>query len=244
VEEVVHKAIQAHRAAGSDELARMAPLSQLLGYLSSNEILRSVCTELAETRRFIEYAYLHKNGFFVLYLTDPDIGLQVRLHVWSPSHPPRHEQPHRHRMAFVSRVLTGVLRSTVFERVSSPLPSAGIELFQELCIEGPARSDFDENRTVLKAGSTVGLRPVQQLVHRAGDTYRFPAAGIHRVDALDDLAEPLITLSVWEPAFQPSIAYEPPEPIAHVKTMAVHRLTTALYDEVLGLVLATLREPT
>ena len=83
----------------------MATLHDLLKRISAPQILRPLCENLARRRRFIDYAYLHSNGFFVIYVVDPDLGLQVRLHVWAPDRPPSHEQPHRHRMGFVSRVI-------------------------------------------------------------------------------------------------------------------------------------------
>jgi hypothetical protein len=240
----IKKAIQAHRVQAADEVARMAPLSDLLAYVCRAARLRALCSELTRTRRFIEYAYLHNNGFFVLYLADPDLGIQVRLHIWAPGHPPAHEQPHRHRMGFVSQVLTGVLRSTVFERSTlAAKPTHEIQQFQELRIHAPASSDFAASRALLEPGTTVGLRPIRRLVHRAGETYRLPASNIHRVDTPDPLGEPVITLTVWEPPFQPSIAYEPLPVMRRAQTSNVRRLTTAVYDEMLELVLDTTKEP-
>ena len=74
---------------------------------------------------------------------------------------------------------------------------------------GPAHSDFANAQTALEAGPTVGLRVLSAVTHSAGEIYRFPAAGIHRVDTPPGFVSPVITLTVWEPAFQPSIAYEP-----------------------------------
>lgn len=236
VEAAVTEAVRAHRAAGSDEAARMAPLRALLDSVRTPETLHPLCKALAKTRPFLDYAYIHNNGFFVLYVTDPDLGLQMRLHVWAPDRPSHHEQPHRHRMAFISHVVAGALHSTLYERTTAHDERA--ELFEELGVAGPAHSDFANNGTGLEGGSLVGLRPIGRTTHHAGETYRFPAAGIHRVDTPQDFTSPVITLTVWEPAFQPSLAYEPATTRTHARPMAVRRLTPAVYDDIIGLVLA------
>ncbi len=240
VELAVTEAVRAYRTASIDEATRMAPLWALLNSVRAPGALHPICVALSQTRPFLDYAYIHNNGFFVLYVADPDLGLQVRLHVWVPDRPPHHEQPHRHRMGFVSHVIAGTLRSTVYKRAATDDESA--ELFEELGVSGPAHSDFANNCSGLEVGSLVGLRPVGSKTHHAGETYQFPAAGIHRVDTPQGFTSPVITLTVWEPAFQPSLAYEPVATKTHARPMAVQRLTPDEYDDIIGLVLAATSE--
>jgi hypothetical protein len=219
----------------------MAPLEALLDSLRSPQALRVLCRTLASTRPFLDYAYLHNNGFFVLYVADPDLGLQMRLHVWAPDRPPHHEQPHRHRMGFVSYVIAGELHSTHYERTAGD--DVRGETFEELRVSGPAFSDFANPATGLEGGSLVRLRVVDRKTHRAGQTYRFPSGAIHRVDTPHSFTRPVITLTVWEPPFQPSLAYEPSAAESHAGSMSVRRLTPETYDRVIRLVLAaTARE--
>jgi hypothetical protein len=137
-------------------------------------------------------------------------------------------------MGFVSHVIAGELHSTHYERAADDDERA--ESFEELRVAGPALSDFANNATGLEAGSLVRLRLVDRKSHRAGQTYRFPSGGIHRVDTPHSLTSPVITLTVWEPAFQPSLAYQPAVAKTHAGPMAVRRLTLETYDHVIRLV--------
>ncbi len=240
VEDSAAKAIQGYRLAGPEEQERMMPLRALIDYVRASDVLRPLFKVLAQSRSFREYSYLHNNGFFVLYLADPNIGLQIRLHLWAPSRPPLREQPHRHRMGFVSHVISGALHSTNYELTDKNDINA--EVYEELLVSGPAHSDFANNCTGLVTRSLVALRPVGHTIHQAGETYRFPAAGIHRVDTPHAIEVPVITLTVWEPAFQPSLAYEPLATKTHARQMKVQRLTPDEYDDVVGLVLGAIGE--
>lgn len=238
VNSAVAATLRAYHDAGDDEISRMAPLLGFLEWIVAPSVLWSLCENLAQSRRFIDYAYLHNNGFFVLYLVDPDLGLQVRLHVWVPDRPPHHEQPHRHRMGFVSRVIAGELSSTLYERTI--VGTEGSEPYEALSVAGPTHSDFANARSALESGPAVGLRAVGCTTYRAGERYRFPAAGIHRVDTPSEFASPIITLTVWEPAFQPSIAFEPAAVVTQARPINVQRLDPAVYDKMMRLVLATI----
>jgi len=235
VELAVTQAVRAYRTASSDEPTRMVPLWALLDSVRAPGALHPICVALSQTRQFLDYAYIHNNGFFVLYVADPDLGLQVRLHVWAPDRPPHHEQPHRHRMGFVSHVIAGELHSTQYERAAGDDERA--DSFEELSVAGPAFSDFANNATGLEARSLVRLRAIDSKTYCAGQTYHFPSAGIHRVDTPHGFTRPVITLTVWEPAFQPSLAYEPSAAKTHAGPMAVRRLTPETYDYVIRLVL-------
>ncbi len=234
VELAVTQAVRAYRTASSDEATRMVPLWALLNSVRSPATLHPICVVLSQTRAFLDYAYIHNNGFFVLYVADPDLGLQVRLHVWAPDRPPNHEQPHRHRMGFVSYVIAGELHSTQYERAAD---DERADSFEELSVAGPSVSDFANNVTGLETKSLVHLRAIDRKTYCAGQTYHFPSAGIHRVDTPHGFTHPVITLTVWEPAFQPSLAYEPSAAKTHAGPMAVRRLTPETYDYVIRLVL-------
>lgn len=230
--------LKAHSVAGDHEETRMQPLLDFLEWIAAPSVLIPLCKNIVQDRRFIDYAYLHNNGFFVLYIVDPDLGLQVRLHVWVPDRPPHHEQPHRHRMGFVSRVIAGELASTLYERTT--VGTDGSEPYEALSVAGPTNSDFANARSELESGPTVGLRAVGCTTYRAGETYRFPAKGIHRVDTSSEFASPIITLTVWEPAFQPSIAFEPASDATQARLMNVQRLDPEIYVRMMRLVMTTI----
>ena len=54
---------------------------------------------------------LHANGFVKVVLSRDD-GWSLRLHVWSPVRFRRRRRPARHRWAFASWIITGILRET------------------------------------------------------------------------------------------------------------------------------------
>ena len=240
VEAAAAATLRSYREANGNETERMRPLVSLTAWITEPRRLRLLCDRLAATRRFIDYCYLHNNGFFVLYLVDPNIGLQIRLHIWVPDCPPHHEQPHRHRMGFVSHVLAGQLHSTTYE--DTALDCEDAVSYEALVISAPASSDFAHAKTSLEPGPTVGLRALNSVIYKTGETYRFPAAGIHRVDTPSHFAAPIVTLTVWEPPFQPSIAFEPPSSAPRVQQSNVRRLDTAEYDRLMGLVSAAIEE--
>jgi hypothetical protein len=228
-------------AATCDPSDRAVMLMGLLGALSEPRNLRAICDDLAESDRYRDFAYRHNNGFYVLYLMDPNIGFQSRFHVWMPGETATIEKPHRHRMSFASKVLSGEIRSIHFERI--PYDSAlwsrdlaeGEGLYHETWINAPACGSFDIANTELVSRGDVVLRVASEHHYRSGDAYLFPASGIHQVTTPSDLASPNITMTVWELPFQDSIAYEAFGWIAGGarKRLPVNRLSDAKYRELI-----------
>ena len=199
----------------SDDAAREQLLMRVLQVLSAEANLRPLCRDLSAGRDYLEYAYRCNLGFYVVYLADPEIGIQCRLHLWMPGAQPIMEKPHRHRMGFASKVLSGGLRSLHYQRIQiesgEPLPELGEgdELYHETLVNAPAVGSFNVDSTEHQVRGDVVLRLIADLRYSTGESYFFRADGIHRVSARESRTEPSITLTVWEPPFQPSLAYEP-----------------------------------
>ena len=64
VELAVTEAVRAYRTASIDEATRMAPLWALLNSVRAPGALHPICVALSQTRPFLDYAYIHNNGFF------------------------------------------------------------------------------------------------------------------------------------------------------------------------------------
>jgi hypothetical protein len=224
-------------------------LLHLLDILSRPDNLGAICKDLVDNARYAEMAYLHNNGFHVLYVTDPDLGFQTRLHVWTPRTEATVEHPHRHRMSFASKVLAGELSSTLFsvhdadsaeERAEKLLPED--HLYNEALVNAPAHSNFDNPDVALESRRRVILREILSTRYVAGQSYFFAASGIHKVDTPATLTTPIITLTVWEIPFQDSIAYEPIGSLAQgeKKRLAVKRLSKDTHRDLINLIVSTL----
>jgi hypothetical protein len=204
------RATAATVARADDVAARRRALLGALLIFAERRFVINRCRWLIQTLGYREYAYRHTNGFHVVYLADPDAGIQVRLHVWTPQLEARKEEPHRHRMAFASRVLVGELRSILYEKVTSL--QSGDKVFQEFCIDGADVSEFAAPDTRLLALCRVGLRERARLLFKQNESYFFSPDDIHRVETPAPLTDPIVTLTIWEAAYQPSLAYEPIDP--------------------------------
>ena len=219
-------------------------LMYTLKAFSSGPSLRTILSELSISRLYVDYSYRHNLGFYVIYLTDPEIGFQCRLHVWMPDAPPVLERPHRHRMGFASHILAGELRSLHYKCIgidpaTGPHPLAdGDELHHETMINAPAEGSFDIDKIELQVLRDVVLRPRADRRYRTGDAYFFSAEDIHRVHSVEGRNGPSVTLVIWEPPFQPSLAYEPLGSLSAASCVQrpVMRVSEQRYLEVLGAV--------
>ena len=237
-ERLVARAVAAATSADGDSRVRI--LQTLLDQLTETDSLEALCRELKTTGRYAEYAYRHNNGFFVLFLTNPEIGFQSRVHIWLPGRTSP-ERPHRHRMAFVSRVVAGELTSIHFERCALGEPAPSDALYEETIINAPARTNFDAPDAEFQPQQTVVLREICTRHYRAGDAYYFPAAEIHRVVTPPMLSSPNITLTVWDIPFQESIAYEPRGSADTAPARKqVQRLSASTFSELWEVLLGTL----
>lgn len=227
----------------SDDTEHVRLLVDVRNALAARSNLVTICKDLSASHAYLPYAYRHNLGFYVVYLADPEIGLQCRLHLWMPDVEPVMEKPHRHRMGFASVVLAGELHMWHYERIGpvtdpSTVVSDRDEPFHETWIDAPAEGSFDTESTRLRAMGDVALRLVAEKQYRAGASYVFNAAGIHRVQAGDGRAGPSITLTVWGPPIQSSIAYEPIGSLGGVAAvlLPVTRISEQLHAHLLAAV--------
>jgi hypothetical protein len=232
----------------NDAGVRERLLMRTVRALSDESSLRAICRQLSADRPYLDYAYRHNLGFYVIYLSDPEIGFQCRLHIWMPDAPPVMEKPHRHRMGFASKILAGELRSLHyrcigFDPSKGPPPLAeGDELHHETSINAPAEGSFDVGNTELQIRRDVVLRLCGDRTYRAGESYFFDAESIHRVCSVERHAGPSLTLTVWEPPFQPSLAYEPIGSLGSAASVRrpVMRVSEERYVELINAVRDTL----
>lgn len=243
-EQVVRACVAMHVQADHDPSLEKESLQRALCAFS-DDVLRHLIDELEATGRYANYAFHHANGFFVLFLTDPEIGFQVRLHIWMPHIAAPREQPHRHRMSFVSRVLSGVLVSSYYDLAARGQQVAengwqpgNSGIFHEAVIDAPAHSDFDYPIAEVRVQDTVVLRQCATTSYRRGDTYFFQASDIHCVQTPANLERPIITLTVWAPPFQESIAYEPVGSTGEerIGVVSVRRLEPSVFTRLLRMV--------
>jgi len=135
-----------------------------------------VSSSLAE--HVARHSYRHPLGFdkFVLAPLRP-LG-QLRLHVWWPEDTREREHIHNHRFGFMSAVLLGEVRTSVYR------PAAGDDLTHFSEVGGYREWRFED----LGRGSTA-LSIAAALA--AGSVYAMPADALHRIDATPQLTATL-----------------------------------------------------
>lgn len=229
------------KKATNNELEIRSILLDALNKISNKEVLRELINDLKQNEKYRNYCYKNNNGFYIIFLSDPEIGTQLRLHVWLEDGHYIDEQPHRHRMSFASKVISGTLISTQLKRVTNLSDASSKKIygkFQEGVIKVP-KGNFDTPTTIYEERGIVYLEKESVLEHKKDQTYYFDYPEIHVVKTELKDGKPNISLTVWDLPHQDSIVYEPikSEKISR-KSKPVERLDSNTYERILDLVLS------
>lgn len=184
-------------------------LENALLNISQPDFLLELIDEIIKDQKYMEYCYKNNNGFYIIFIADPEIGTQFRIHLWIDDGVMIDEQPHRHRMSFASRVLSGKLVSTsMIRKPTSCAKEENSELYQEGIIKVP-NGNFDTPLTRYEELGVVCLERSNAKEYSEGECYYFDFKDIHvvKTEFIDE--KPNISLTVWDLPHQDSVVYEP-----------------------------------
>jgi hypothetical protein len=123
---------------------------------------------------------IHHNGFAKVVLSR-GAGWSLRLHVWTPWIQSQDVNPHGHRWAFASWIITGTLRETRFD-----VAHQGRQ-FHRYAYRGSASGDAAAWNT-----GTVSLVKVEEVERVAGTVYQRTGFEVHTAQPCTDLVATLV----------------------------------------------------
>ena len=120
--------------------------------------LKTVLDDENLLRELASRSSFHPNGFVKIVL-HPEASPRIRLHVWPAEAPERLVDPHGHRWAFASWIITGSLRETTYVERSCGRP------FEVFDYTGTKRSEQATLRTCRLARQSTTRREQGQVLH-------------------------------------------------------------------------------
>ena len=189
-------------------------------------LLRSALNVVRQDCRALEVvagrSSIHHNGFAKVVLSRGS-GWSLRLHVWTPWIDVADDDvnPHGHRWAFASWIITGTLRETRFD-----VAHQGRQ-FYRYAYRGSSLEDGTARPT-----GTVSLVEVEEVDRVAGTVYQRTGFEVHTAQPCTDLVATLVLHG--EGGETTEVFKRPGEPIEEgEQPLSVAELTTLL-DEVLA----------
>lgn len=148
-------------------MRQVSEILQKFGRIGVDNLIRDLLRQKSLLTKIAACSYLQGNGFYKLVLLDEQ-DFRVRLHIWMPGIFSQ-ENLHNHRWHFASTIITGQLRSEIWEDSASP----SLPIYDEYLYVGK------EKNPLLIGKASVEL--IEQITHQAGSVYVLPPCVLHRI---------------------------------------------------------------
>ena len=177
----------AERTSGAQQLARALSAMDIVQVIEHTLAVISGTSKLC--RRLLHHCYVHGNGFEAYQLHAPDIGSDGDLvvHIWPPRAALRGSHPtttdvHDHRWDLASYIVRGCLEMRLLEATDDT---------SHLHYTHRRNQDWGHSFELLRRS---GVRPLDNVVIDAGETYALASTILHEVRAAPDVTTVTVML--------------------------------------------------